>query len=89
MAGTKEGGAKTAATNKRKYGEGFYADIGKLGGEVHTEATKRRGFASNKELAAAAGAVGGRRSKRGKKTVTMTYELPPQPKSLWQRLLHR
>lgn len=32
MAGTKAGGLKAAATNKAKYGEGFYARIGRMGG---------------------------------------------------------
>lgn len=34
MANTKEGGAKAAATNKRKFGEDYYARIGALGGSV-------------------------------------------------------
>ena len=33
MSGTKAGGMKAAATNKAKYGEGFYARIGKRGGD--------------------------------------------------------
>ena len=32
MAGTKEGGAKSAATNKAKYGENFYKENGAKGG---------------------------------------------------------
>lgn len=32
MAGTKEGGLKAAATNKKKYGKNFYAQIGARGG---------------------------------------------------------
>ena len=61
MAGTKAGGLKAAATNKAKYGEGFYARIGKLGGQNgHTG-----GFAANPELARTAGAKGGRKSRRG------------------------
>ena len=32
MAGTKSGGQKAAETNKRKYGDGFYARIGQKGG---------------------------------------------------------
>lgn len=61
MAGTKAGGLKTAATNKAKYGEGFYARIGRMGGQNgHTG-----GFAANPELAKLAGAKGGRKSRRG------------------------
>ena len=32
MAGTKEGGLKAAATNKKKYGKNFYAQLGARGG---------------------------------------------------------
>lgn len=61
MAGTKEGGKKAAATNKRKYGDDWYNRIGKIGGSNgHTG-----GFASNPQLARIAGAKGGRISKRG------------------------
>lgn len=61
MAGTKAGGLKAAATNKAKYGQGFYARIGKLGGQNgHTG-----GFAANPALARVAGAKGGRKSRRG------------------------
>lgn len=61
MAGTKAGGLKAAATNKERHGEGFYARIGAIGGRNgHTG-----GFASNPELARIAGAIGGKKSKRG------------------------
>lgn len=61
MPGTKEGGLKAAATNKKRHGEGFYARIGRKGGQNgHTG-----GFASNPELARIAGAIGGKKSKRG------------------------
>ena len=33
MAGTKAGGKKAAATNKFKYGDGFYKRIGSRGGK--------------------------------------------------------
>ena len=33
MSGTKAGGMKAAATNKLRHGEGFYARIGKRGGD--------------------------------------------------------
>lgn len=60
MAGTKAGGQKAAKTNKEKYGIGFYAEIGRIGGRNgHTG-----GFASNPELAKRAGQMGGRKSKR-------------------------
>lgn len=61
MAGTKAGGAKAAATNKAKYGNNFYAMIGRKGGKNGTTG----GFAANRELAREAGRKGGRISRRG------------------------
>lgn len=67
MAGTKAGGVKAAQTNKVRHGSDFYAKIGAKGGKNgHTG-----GFAANRDLARAAGAKGGRISRRGK-AVTMT-----------------
>lgn len=67
MAGTKAGGQAAAATNKKKYGSDFYARIGSMGGQNgHTG-----GFAAGEEGRARArkyGAVGGRISRRTKKT---------------------
>lgn len=70
MPGTVEGGRKAAATNKKKYGDSFYANIGRKGGKNgHTG-----GFNSDKvgkdgltgpERAKIAGQKGGRKSKRG------------------------
>jgi general stress protein YciG len=61
MAGTRAGGKKAALTNKERYGDNFYSDIGHKGGKNgHTG-----GFASNPELARLAGAIGGKKSKRG------------------------
>lgn len=55
MAGTKEGGKKTAVTIKKKYGDDYYRNIGAKGGRNgHTG-----GFASNPELARVAGRKGG------------------------------
>ena len=55
MSGTKTGGKKAAATNKAKYGNQFYANIGRKGGKNgHTG-----GFAANPELAKIAGRKGG------------------------------
>lgn len=60
MPGTKAGGRKAAAKNKKNYGADFYKRIGSKGGQNgHTG-----GFASNPELARTAGAKGGRVSKR-------------------------
>jgi general stress protein YciG len=61
MAGTRQGGRKAAEKNKERYGENFYANIGRIGGKAgHTG-----GFAADPELARRAGAIGGRKSKRG------------------------
>lgn len=62
MSGTLEGGRRAAATNKRKYGDDFYANIGRKGGQV----SKGGGFAANKALARRAGRLGGLKSKRRK-----------------------
>lgn len=61
MSGTKASGIKAAATNKSKYGDGFYAEIGKKGGSVTGVG---KGFAANPALARIAGAMGGRKSSR-------------------------
>ena len=62
MAGTKLGAAKARETNYVKHGRDFYARIGAMGGKNgHTG-----GFAANPELARQAGAIGGRKSRRGK-----------------------
>ena len=64
MSGTKAGGIKAAATNKKRNGEDFFKRIGAIGGRNgHTG-----GFASSHELAVEAGRKGGRDSKRGKAT---------------------
>jgi len=62
MAGTKAGGLKAVATNKKKYGKDFYKKIGAKGGKLG----KTGGFFANRELARVAGAKGGRISRRTK-----------------------
>lgn len=70
MSGTKAGGLKAAATNKKKHGSDFYARIGAKGGRNGTTG----GFGSTRvgkdgltgpERARIAGAIGGFISKRG------------------------
>ena len=70
MAGTLQGGKQAAITNKKKYGEDFYARIGRIGGAKNGNG----GFASEKvgrdgltgaERAKKWGAIGGKKSKRG------------------------
>ena len=64
MAGTPAGNAKTAATNRERYGDDFYKKIGSKGGKVKGVA---KGFAANPELARAAGAIGNRKSRKRSK----------------------
>lgn len=71
MPGTKAGGLKAAATNIKKYGSDFYAEIGRKGGHNgHTG-----GFAANPELAREAGRKGGKISKRGPAKNTFSEDL--------------
>lgn len=65
MAGTKAGGLKAAATNKRLYGDDFYKRMGRSGGIAWTD--KPKGFAANPELAKRVGREIGRKTKRGYK----------------------
>lgn len=60
------GGLKAAATNKARYGDRFYSNIGARGGRNGNTG----GFAANPELARLAGKKGGRISKRGAKNET-------------------
>ena len=60
MSGTKNGGLKAAATNRKRYGKNFYKHIGAKGGRLGTTG----GFAANPALAKVAGAKGGRISRR-------------------------
>lgn len=62
MAGTKSGGKLAAETNKKKYGEDFYKNIGTIGGKLG----KTGGFYANRDLARVAGAKGGQISRRSK-----------------------
>lgn len=71
MAGTKEGGARAAITNKAKWGTDFYARIGKIGGHNGRGHDYTGGFADGdkgRERASIVGAIGGKKSRRGKKT---------------------
>ncbi len=72
MAGTPEGGKNASETNKVRYGEDFYAVIGRMGGAKG----RTGGFASDvvgedgltgRQRASIAGAKGGRKSRRTKK----------------------
>lgn len=61
MAGTKAGGAKAAQTNKAKYGDDFYINIGSTGGKAKVP----KGFAKmSPEKLREAGIKGGKKSRR-------------------------
>lgn len=63
MSGTKAGGLKAAATNKKKYGKEYYKNLGVIGGSAaHPNG---RGFEISGK-AVEAGRKGGKISKRGK-----------------------
>lgn len=73
MSGTRDGGLKAVATNRRKYGDDFYVKMGKKGGSAYHRT--HGGFASEKigkdgltgfERARLAGRKGGLKSRRGK-----------------------
>jgi hypothetical protein len=59
--GSRVGGQRAAATNKSRYGESFYQEIGRAGGKK----SRGGGFAANPELAREAGRKGGRKSRGG------------------------
>lgn len=63
MSGTVVGGKAAAQTNKQKYGQDFYKNIGAKGGSVNGVA---KGFAADRERARRAGAKGGSISKRNR-----------------------
>ena len=65
MSGNIIGGRKAAATNKKKYGDDFYKNIGAQGGKNGTTG----GFFANRNLARRAGVKGGKISKRSKKII--------------------
>ena len=67
MAGTKLGGKAAAKTNKEKYGSDFYARIGAVGGRNGNTGGFGAGEAG-RERARKYGAIGGRISRRPKKS---------------------
>jgi len=60
MAGNRTGGLKAARKNIAQYGLDFYRQIGRAGGRI----SRGGGFATNRELAVAAGRKGGAISRR-------------------------
>lgn len=84
MAGTIKGGKAAAATNKRKYGEDFYRQIGQKGGRLG----RTGGFYANRELARKAGAIGGRISRWKTTEPTCTKQLKSAPESAERSVNH-
>lgn len=69
MAGSKASGLKAAETIKEKFGDDYYQNIGAIGGKKGTADGTIKGFAAmSPEKRAAAGAIGGSRSRRKPKT---------------------
>lgn len=62
MAGNIAGGQAAARTNKQYYGQDFYVKLGKLGGSAPKKSPC--GFATRKDIASAAGRIGGMKSRR-------------------------
>ena len=60
MSGTRSGGLKTVKTNKERYGDDFYKEIGSIGGKI----SRGGGFAANHDLAVSAGRKGGMASRK-------------------------
>lgn len=71
MPGTKAGGLKAAITNRSRYGQDYYKQIGKKGG---SKVGVMKGFAANPELAKIAARKGGLVSKRGPAKRKVEYE---------------
>lgn len=70
MSGTKAGGQKAAITNLKRHGRGFYAEIGRKGGQNgntggFASTTIGRDGLTGRERAVIAGAKGGALSRRG------------------------
>lgn len=67
MAGTKEGGAKARATNLKKYGKDYYANIGRKGGQKGTTGGFYHSMENGLSWHIEAGRKGGSISRRTKK----------------------
>ena len=88
MAGTTIGGAKCAKTNKAKYGENYYKNIGSIGGKAKVP----KGFAlMDAEKLSEVSRKGGRISRRGMgiKSEVVEIEAETVKKPFWSSLLYR
>lgn len=67
MSGTKAGALKTAQTNKERYGEDFYANIGAKGGKNGKTGGFYYSKANGLNIHIEAGRKGGKISRKGRK----------------------
>jgi hypothetical protein len=98
--GNREGGLKAAATNKERYGEDFFSNVGRKGGKISRGggfADKRVG-ADGLTHAQRAGAKGGATGRRGKDkqprqpkpSENHPWRMQPQPSKTWaERIAER
>lgn len=89
MSGTIDGGRRAAETNKAKYGEDFYRDIGSKGGRKGAKDGVIKGFARNIELAREAGRKGGSLSRRGRKWEPEPETEPTPEPNLLERIFRK
>lgn len=84
MSGTIEGGKLAAKKNKELYGNNFYHEIGRKGGQ----ASGTGGFYANPDLASIVGKIGGQRSSRkGQKTsLEARKRMSIAQKARWARI---
>lgn len=68
---TREGALKAKETIRKKYGEDYYATIGRKGGQTSTTG----GFYANRELARIAGRKGGLASPKDKNESSATSDI--------------
>lgn len=80
MSGTRLGGKRAAETNKKKFGEDFYRNLGRKGGVARKEPggfsseTVGRDGLTGSERAHIVGALGGRIGRRGYKLIRLIPE---------------
>lgn len=73
MSGNKLGGLKARDANRKRYGEDYYAKVGKLGG-LNYNPDKPKGFAHPNSDPRKAGKLGGMISRRGKSKKTIDHD---------------
>lgn len=64
MSGTKKGGLKAAATNKKRYGDNFYVIVGGSGGASHSKGGFKYMAEHDPQRLRSLGSKGGSKSRR-------------------------